>query len=160
MAFAAGKRRKSRFFAAADLHPQILSVLATRARPLGIELVIGEVEDLNVDGLFGAIFAYPGTHGHLRDHTARCEVLHEAGALAIVAADLLALTLLKEPGAMGFDIAVGSAQRFGVPMGFGGPHAAFMACRDKLKRTMPGRLVGVSKDSTGNRAYSSMRPTW
>ena len=153
MAFAAGKRRKSRFFAAADLHPQILSVLATRARPLGIELVIGEVEDLNVDGLFGAIFAYPGTHGHLRDHTARCEVLHEAGALAIVAADLLALTLLKEPGAMGFDIAVGSAQRFGVPMGFGGPHAAFMACRDKLKRTMPGRLVGVSKDSTGNRAY-------
>ena len=153
MAFAAGKRRKSRFFAAADLHPQILSVLATRARPLGIELVIGEVEDLNVDGLFGAIFAYPGTHGHLRDHTARCEVLHEAGALAIVAADLLALTLLKEPGAMGFDIAIGSAQRFGVPMGFGGPHAAFMACRDKLKRTMPGRLVGVSKDSTGNRAY-------
>lgn len=153
MAFAAGKRRKSRFFAAADLHPQILSVLATRARPLGIELVIGEVEDLDVDGLFGAIFAYPGTHGHLRDHTARCEVLHEAGALAIVAADLLALTLLKEPGAMGFDIAVGSAQRFGVPMGFGGPHAAFMACRDKLKRTMPGRLVGVSKDSTGNRAY-------
>ena len=153
MAFAAGKRKKSRFFAAADLHPQILSVLATRARPLGIELVIGEVEDLNVDGLFGAIFAYPGTHGHLRDHTARCEVLHEAGALAIVAADLLALTLLKEPGAMGFDIAVGSAQRFGVPMGFGGPHAAFMACRDKLKRTMPGRLVGVSRDSAGNRAY-------
>ncbi len=153
MAFAAGKRKKSRFFAAADLHPQILSVLATRARPLGIDLMVGEVEDLEVDGLFGAILAYPGTHGHLRDHTARCEALHEAGALAIVAADPLALTLLKEPGAMGFDIAIGSAQRFGVPMGFGGPHAAFMACRDKLKRTMPGRLVGVSRDSAGNRAY-------
>ena len=153
MAFAASKRKKPRFFAAADLHPQILSVLATRARPLGIDLVIDKVDELNTDGLCGAIFAYPGTHGHLRDHTARCEALHEAGALAIVAADLLALTLLKEPGAMGFDIAVGSAQRFGVPMGFGGPHAAFMACCDKLKRTMPGRLVGVSKDSAGNRAY-------
>ena len=153
MAFAAGKRKKPRFFAAADLHPQILSVLATRARPLGIDLVIGEVDELETDGLCGAIFAYPGTHGHLRDYTAQCEALHEAGALAIVAADLLALTLLKEPGAMGFDIAVGSAQRFGVPMGFGGPHAAFMACCDKLKRTMPGRLVGVSKDSAGNRAY-------
>ena len=153
MAFAAGKRKKSRFFAAADLHPQILSVLATRARPLGIELVIGEVDDLDTDGLFGAVFAYPGTHGQLRDYTAQCEALHEAGALAIVAADPLALTLVKEPAAMGFDIAVGSAQRFGVPMGFGGPHAAFMACRDGLKRTMPGRLVGVSKDSAGNRAY-------
>ena len=153
MAFAAGKRKKPRFFAAADLHPQILSVLATRARPLGIDLVIGEVDELDTENLCGAIFAYPGTYGHLRDHTARCEALHEAGALAIVAADLLALTLLKEPGAMGFDIAVGSAQRFGVPMGFGGPHAAFMACCDKLKRTMPGRLVGVSKDSAGNRAY-------
>ena len=153
MAFAAGKRKRSRFFAADDLHPQILSVLATRARPLGMELVIGKAEELEADGLFGAIFSYPGTFGQLRDYTRWCEALHEAGALAIVAADLLALTLLKEPGAMGFDIAVGSAQRFGVPMGFGGPHAAFMACRDALKRTMPGRLVGVSKDSAGNRAY-------
>ena len=120
MAFAAGKRKRSRFFAADDLHPQILSVLATRARPLGMELVIGKAEELEADGLFGAIFSYPGTFGQLRDYTRWCEALHEAGALAIVAADLLALTLLKEPGAMGFDIAVGSAQRFGVPMGFGG----------------------------------------
>ncbi|RRD04964.1 glycine dehydrogenase (aminomethyl-transferring) [Arachnia propionica] len=153
MAHAAGKRKRNRFFAAADLHPQVLSVLATRARPLGIELVVGDVTELDPTGLFAALLPHPGTHGHLRDHTARCQALHEAGALAIVATDLLALTLIKEPGAMGADIAIGSAQRFGVPMGFGGPHAAFLACRDALKRSMPGRIVGVSKDTAGNRAY-------
>lgn len=153
MAHAAGKRRRSRFFAAADLHPQVLSVLATRARPLGIDLIVGDVEELDPTDLFGALLPHPGTHGHLRDHTDRCRVLHDAGALVIVATDLLALTLIKEPGAMGADIAIGSAQRFGVPMGFGGPHAAFLACRDALKRSMPGRIVGVSKDSAGNRAY-------
>ncbi len=153
LAHAAAKRKRHRFFAASDLHPQVLSVLATRAVPLGIELVIGEVSEMVPDGLFGAIFAYPGTYGELRDYTAQCQALHDVGALAIVATDLLALTLLKEPGAMGADIAIGSAQRFGIPMGFGGPHAAFMACRDALKRLMPGRIVGVSKDAAGNQAY-------
>ena len=153
MAFATGKGKLTRFFAADDLHPQVLAVLATRARPLGIELQVAPVEELVVDGLCGAIFAYPGTRGELRDYTTQCAALRQTGALAIIATDLLALTLLKEPGAMGADIAVGSAQRFGVPMGFGGPHAAFLACRDALKRSMPGRLVGVSRDANGNRAY-------
>ena len=153
MAFVVGKGKRTRFFAADDLHPQVLAVLATRARPLGIELVIAPVAELVVDGLCGAILAHPGTFGDLRDYTTQCRGLHRAGALAIIATDLLALTVVKEPGAMGADIAVGSAQRFGVPMGFGGPHAAFLACRDALKRSMPGRLVGVSRDANGRRAY-------
>lgn len=153
MAFAHGKRKRTRFFVADDLHPQIRAVLATRARPLGIEIVEGPADDFADTDVFGALFAYPGTYGHVRDLTAHCQAVHDAGGLAIIAADLLALTLLKEPGAMGADIAVGSAQRFGVPMGYGGPHAAFLACRDALKRIMPGRIVGVSKDSAGNRAY-------
>ncbi|MDO5093911.1 MAG: aminomethyl-transferring glycine dehydrogenase, partial [Propionibacteriaceae bacterium] len=153
MAHNAAKGKKHRFFVADDLHPQTQAVLATRARPLGIEIVTGPVEDLDADGLFGAIFAYPTTYGEVRDYSAQCQVLHDAGALAIIAADLLACTLLKDPGSMGADIAVGSAQRFGVPMGYGGPHAAYLACRDRLKRIMPGRIVGVSRDSAGNPAY-------
>ena len=153
MAHNAAKGKRHRFFVAEDLHPQIRAVLATRAHPLGIELIEGPVDALDPEGLFGAIFAYPGTHGELRDYSAQCEALHDAGALAIIAADLLALTVLREPGAMGADIAVGSAQRFGVPMGYGGPHAAYLACRDQLKRIMPGRIVGVSKDAAGNPAY-------
>jgi len=103
--------------------------------------------------VFGAIFQYPGTYGHLRDFTDDIAALHAAKAVAVVATDLLALCLLKEPGAMGADIAVGSAQRFGVPMGYGGPHAAFMSCKDEMKRAMPGRIVGVSVDAKGNMAY-------
>ena len=108
---------------------------------------------LEADKVFGAIFQYPGTYGHVRDFTRQIAALHEAKAIGIVTADPLALTLLKEPGAMGADIAVGSTQRFGVPMGYGGPHAAYMACQDAYKRAMPGRIVGVSVDSHGNRAY-------
>ncbi|SNT68485.1 aminomethyl-transferring glycine dehydrogenase [Paracoccus seriniphilus] len=153
MARRQSKSKAEAFFVAHDLHPQTISVIETRAAPLGIRIVSGSVDDLNPEEVFGAIFQYPGTYGHIRDLTPEIEALHAQKALAIVATDLLALCLLKEPGAMGADIAVGSAQRFGVPMGYGGPHAAFMSCTDGLKRAMPGRIVGVSVDSAGNKAY-------
>ena len=153
MAQRAAKSKAMRFFVHARCHPQNIEVMRTRAEPLGIELVVGEVEDLDAGAVFGAIFQYPDTLGGLRDLTPQMQALHDARAIGIVATDLLALCLLKEPGAMGADIAVGSAQRFGVPLGYGGPHAAFFACADALKRTMPGRIVGVSVDSHGNKAY-------
>ncbi|GAA4903507.1 aminomethyl-transferring glycine dehydrogenase [Tessaracoccus lubricantis] len=153
MARRSAKSASRRFFAADDLHPQTLAVLATRAQPLGIDLVVGPVDGCPTDDVFGAIFAHPGTFGHVRDLTSQCHAVKEAGGVAVVATDPLALCLIKDPGSMGADIAIGSAQRFGVPMGFGGPHAAFMACRDELKRALPGRLVGVSRDARGNRAY-------
>lgn len=153
MAERAAKSKARAFFVDVNLHPQTIGVIETRALPLGIEIIKGEPETLVPDQVFGAIFQYPGTYGHVRDFTDLIEKLHAAKALAVVATDLLALCLLKEPGAMGADIAVGSAQRFGVPMGYGGPHAAFMATRDELKRSMPGRIVGVSIDSRGNKAY-------
>jgi glycine dehydrogenase len=128
-------------------------VIQTRAAPLGIEVIVGAPGDLEPAKVFGAIFQYPGTHGHVRDFSAEIAALHGAKAIAILATDLLALCMLKEPGAMGADIAIGSSQRFGVPMGYGGPHAAFMSCRDDLKRAMPGRIVGVSIDARGNKAY-------
>ena len=114
---------------------------------------MGAPEDLKPETVFGAIFQYPGTWGHVRDLTCEIAALHAAKAVAVVATDLLALTMLKEPGAMGADIAIGSSQRFGVPMGYGGPHAAFFACKDEHKRNMPGRIVGVSIDLRGNKAY-------
>ncbi|TBN36776.1 glycine dehydrogenase (aminomethyl-transferring) [Paracoccus subflavus] len=153
MAQRQSRSKADAFFVAHDLHPQTIAVVETRAAPLGIRIVKASIDDLQPDQVFGAIFQYPGTYGHIRDLSPDIEALHKAGALAIVATDLLALCLLKEPGAMGADIAVGSSQRFGVPMGYGGPHAAFMACRDDLKRTMPGRIVGVSIDAKGNQAY-------
>ena len=153
MAQRVAKSKAGAFFVDENCHPQTIDVIKTRAQPLGIEVTVGAPEDLVADQVFGAIFQYPGTYGHVRDFTAQCEALHGAKAVAIMATDLLALCLLKEPGAMGADIAVGSAQRFGVPMGYGGPHAAFMACRDDMKRAMPGRIVGVSVDAHGNRAY-------
>ena len=119
----------------------------------GVEVIVGAPDDLDAQAVFGALFQYPGTYGHVRDFTDQIAALHAANALGIVIADPLALTLLKEPGAMGADIAVGSTQRFGVPLGWGGPHAAYMACRDAHKRAMPGRLVGVSIDARGNKAY-------
>ncbi len=147
-------RSKARgFFADAACHPQTLAVMRTRAEPLGIELIVGDTEALDPAAVFGAIFQYPDTHGRLRDPSSQIEALHGAGAIAVVATDLLALCLLREPGAMGADVAIGSAQRFGVPLGYGGPHAAFFACADAHKRHMPGRLVGVSVDSHGNLAY-------
>ena len=153
MAKRAAKARSTKFFIDEELHPQVISVLLTRARPLGVECVVGALDSLRADEVFGAALAHLGTHGELRDLSQHCAGLHEAKALAVVVSDLLALTLVKEPGAMGADICVGSAQRFGVPMGYGGPHAAFMATTDALKRTMPGRLVGVSVDSAGQKAY-------
>ncbi|NBR91808.1 MAG: glycine dehydrogenase (aminomethyl-transferring), partial [Rhodobacteraceae bacterium] len=118
-----------------------------------LDVIVDAPEALDPAAVFAAVFQYPGTHGELRDFTPEITALHEKGALGIVIADPLALCLLKEPGAMGADIAVGSTQRFGVPLGYGGPHAAYMACRDAYKRAMPGRLVGVSIDAHGNRAY-------
>ena len=153
MAQRLSKSKATRFFVDENCHPQNIAVMQTRAAPLGIEVVVGDPDALEPDTVFGAVFQYPGTEGRIRDFTAPIAALHEAGAIGIVIADPLALTVLKEPGAMGADIAVGSTQRFGVPMGYGGPHAAYMACKDAMKRAMPGRIVGVSVDSHGTRAY-------
>ncbi|WP_435257867.1 aminomethyl-transferring glycine dehydrogenase [Thioclava sp. FR2] len=153
MAQRSAKSKANAFFVDRFCHPQTIAVIKTRALPLGIEIIEDMVENLDPSKVFGAIFQYPGSYGHVRDFSDQISALHEAKAIAVVATDLLALCMLKEPGAMGADIAVGSAQRFGVPMGYGGPHAAFMSCRDDLKRSMPGRIVGVSIDSRGNKAY-------
>ena len=153
MAERVAKSKARAFFVDENCHPQTIAVIRTRAQPLGIEVLVGPPEALEPSKVFGAIFQYPGSYGHVRDLTAEIAALHAAKALAIVATDLLALTMLKEPGAMGADIAVGSSQRFGVPLGYGGPHAAFFSCRDEHKRAMPGRIVGVSIDARGNKAY-------
>ncbi len=153
MAHRVAKSRATGFFVDANCHPQTIAVIQTRAAPLGIAVIVAQPEDLDPSAVFGAIFQYPGTYGHVRDFTDAIAALHAARAVAVVATDLLALCMVKEPGAMGADIAVGSAQRFGVPMGYGGPHAAFLSCADAHKRQMPGRLVGVSVDSRGNKAY-------
>ena len=153
MAERCAKSKATAFFVDENCHPQTVDVIRTRALPLGIEVIVAAPEALEAARVFGGIFQYPGTFGHVRDFTAEIAALHAAGAIAVMATDLLALTLLKEPGAMGADIAVGSSQRFGVPMGYGGPHAAFFACKDALKRQMPGRIVGVSIDARGNKAY-------
>jgi glycine dehydrogenase len=153
MAQRLAKSKAKGFFVDRDCHPQTIAVVQTRAQPLGIEVIVGNPDKLQADQVFGALFQYPGTYGHVRDFTPQMQALHEAKAIGVVAADPLALTLLKEPGAMGADIAVGSTQRFGVPMGAGGPHAAYMATRDAYKRAMPGRIVGVSIDAQGNKAY-------
>jgi glycine dehydrogenase len=146
------------FIADADCLPQTLAVLATRAEPLGIELVVAEVTPELIAGqpdgeLFGVLLQYPGASGAVRDLAPAAEAARARGALTAVAADLLALTLLKPPGEFGADIAVGSAQRFGVPMGYGGPHAGYICVRDALKRQLPGRLVGVSVDADGHPGY-------
>ena len=142
------------FFVDRDCLPQTIAVVKTRAEPLGWSVVVGDpFADLDPPQVFGALFQYPGVNGDCHDFTEPIAKLHAAGAIAVIAADPLALTLLKPPGEMGADIAVGSMQRYGVPMGYGGPHAAYMATRDAHKRTMPGRLVGVSVDAKGNRAY-------
>ena len=142
------------FFVDKDCLPQTIAVVKTRAEPLGWTVIVGDpFIDLVPEDVFGALFQYPGVCGACHDFSDPIAKLHKAGALAVMAADPLALTLLKPPGEMGADIAVGSMQRYGVPMGYGGPHAAYMATRDAHKRTMPGRLVGVSVDAKGNRAY-------
>jgi glycine dehydrogenase len=148
------KSTSDRFVVDADTHPQTVAVIATRAEPLGIEVEVADLTaGLPAGEMFGVLLSYPGSTGAVRDLTAVAQDAHERGALVAVATDLLALTLLRPPGEWGADIAVGSAQRFGVPMGFGGPHAGFMAVRAGLERNLPGRLVGVSVDADGAPAY-------
>ncbi|MBA3964885.1 MAG: aminomethyl-transferring glycine dehydrogenase [Nitrospirales bacterium] len=143
------------FFVADDCHPQIIGVLQTRARPLNISITLGNPDTLNFanDETFGILLSYPSTNGTLRSYEALVHKAHESGALVVVSTDLLALTLLVPPGEWGADIAVGSSQRFGVPLGYGGPHAAFLATKEAFKRHIPGRMVGVSKDAHGQKAY-------
>ena len=148
----ASKHQSNLFFVAEDVFPQTLDVLKTRAKYYGFEIVVGAAEEAADHDLFGALFQYPGGLGELCDFTEVISRVHEKKALVAVASDLLSLALLKPPGEMGADMVLGSAQRFGVPMGFGGPHAAFFACRDQYKRSAPGRIIGVSKDSRGKTA--------
>src|SRR5216110_2223936 len=150
---AAVPNRKA-FFVADNCHPQTIAVIQTRAKPLGIEIKIGDYSRFKFDdAVFGALIQYPATDGAIYDYSDFARRAHEAGALFVVAADILALTLLKPPGEFGADVAVGNTQRFGVPLGFGGPHAAYFATRDQFKRHMPGRLVGVSHYAEGDPAY-------
>jgi glycine dehydrogenase len=150
---AAGHERKE-FFVSHDCHPQTTAVMQTRAEPLGLTIRTGATRSLDVrDGrLCGILLQYPGTDGYVGDYSALVSEAKRAGVLVVVATDLLALTLLRPPGEFGADIAVGSSQRFGVPVGFGGPHAAFLSTKEEYKRQMPGRIVGVSKDVTGKPA--------
>ncbi len=142
------------FFVSQLCHPQTIEVVQTRARPLGIEVIVGDHQCFQFnDSVFGALVQYPATDGAIFDYEAFAQNAHAAGALLAVATDLLALTLLRPPGEFGADVAVGSAQRFGVPLGYGGPHAAFFATSEACKRLLPGRLVGVSKDAAGHPAF-------
>src|SRR5213083_244172 len=142
------------FFVANNCHPQTIAVVQTRAKPLGITIKIGDYSRFKFDdNIFGALVQYPATDGAIYDYTDFIKGAHDAGALVVVAADILALTLLKPPGEFGADVAFGNTQRFGVPLGLGGPHAAYFATRDPYKRHMPGRLVGVSHDAEGRPAY-------
>src|SRR5471032_839200 len=139
-----------RFFVSNTCHPQTLDVLRTRAAPQGIDLVVDDAREFNPDSsYFGALLQYPGTDGAIIDYTKFIQLVHQVGGKVAMATDLLALTLLKPPGEFGADVAIGSAQRFGVPLGYGGPHAAFFATKDELKRHLPGRLIGVSHDAQG-----------
>ena len=148
-----GKRRG--FFVANDCHPQTIAVIETRAEPLDIDLHVGSIDDIDFEqqDLFGVLVQYPNTHGAIHDYAQLVQQAHDAGALVVFATDLLALTLLKPPGEFGADIAIGSSQRFGVPLGFGGPHAAFMSTHEQHVRQMPGRVIGVSKDANGDTCY-------
>ncbi|WP_354674333.1 aminomethyl-transferring glycine dehydrogenase [Cupriavidus alkaliphilus] len=141
------------FFVADDVLPQTLEVVRTRALPLGIEVKVGPAADAAAAGAFGVLLQYPGVNGDINDYRAIADAVHAAGGLVVAAADLLALTLVAAPGEWGADVAVGNSQRFGVPLGFGGPHAGYMAVKDAFKRSMPGRLVGVTIDAQGNKAY-------
>lgn len=148
------KSKSNRFFVDQDCYPQTIAVIQTRAEPMGIEVIVGDYETTISEGeYFGGLIQYPSCSGEVRDYSIAINTLKENGALVVMAADPLALTVLKSPGEMGADIVVGSTQRFGVPMGFGGPHAAYMATHEKYKRSLPGRLIGTSIDSNGNRAY-------
>src|SRR6478735_3814488 len=153
-----GKNKKGLFLVDADALPQTIAVIRTRAEPTGVEVVVADLSEgipaaLAEREINGVLIQYPGASGAVRDIRPLIDAAHELGAIVTVAADLLALTLLTSPGELGADIAVGTTQRFGVPMGFGGPHAGYMAVREKFARSLPGRLVGVSVDADGHKAY-------
>jgi len=150
-----GKSASNVFYVADDVLPQTLEVIQTRAAPIGVEVRVFAAADLGAlnEACFGVLIQYPGVNGDVRDYRAAVEKLHAAGAMVVAAADLLALTLLTPPGEWGADVVVGNSQRFGVPLGFGGPHAGYLATRDEFKRSMAGRLVGVTIDAQGNQAY-------
>src|SRR5690606_36671314 len=152
MARRVGSAGGRRFFVDSTTHPQTIDVVRTRAEPLGIELVVGDPLEGVPEDIFGALLSNPRTDGRVVDLAPVIERVHAAGALAVVATDLLACCLLVPPGEQGADIVVGSSQRFGVPMGYGGPHAAFVATRTEFARSLPGRLVGVSVDAAGRPA--------
>jgi glycine dehydrogenase len=148
-----GGKGKETFFVSEQCHPQTIDVVRTRARARGFEVVVGDHESFEFgSNVFGALVQYPASDGAVYDYRDFTERAHAAGALVTVAADLLALALLVPPGEWGADIAVGSTQRFGVPMGYGGPHAAYFATRDEFKRQIPGRIIGVSRDAEGRPA--------
>jgi glycine dehydrogenase len=156
LAHRVGKSKSQRFFIDQNCFPQTISVVTARAKPIGIEVTVGnpkQLNDLKEETYFGALLQYPGNDGAVNDFSQEIVNMHGQNGLVIMATDLLALTLLKSPGEMGADIAIGSSQRFGVPLGFGGPHAAFMATKEKYKRSLPGRLVGASIDEGGRTAY-------
>jgi glycine dehydrogenase len=146
--------KNAQFFVAASCHPQTISVVQTRAQALGVEIIVGNSREIQfAEKIFGALLQYPTTDGAIENYRDFCQAAHDAGAFVAVAADLLSLTLLTPPGEFGADAAVGNTQRFGVPLGYGGPHAAYLATRDAYKRQMPGRITGVSVDSQGKKAY-------
>ena len=156
LAHRVGKSKSQKFFIDQNCFPQTISVVTSRAKPIGIEVVIGDPQkliELKEETYFGALVQYPGNDGAVIDFSKVIDSVHKQNGLAVMAADLLSLTILKSPGETGADIAIGSSQRFGVPLGFGGPHAAFMATKEKYKRSLPGRLVGASVDASGKTAY-------
>ena len=156
MCFERATHQKKLFWVDAATHPQTIAVMRTRAEPLGIELRVAEpasFDPQSVATACGVLLSYPTTDGRVLDHRALADAVHAAGAFVVMATDLLALALITPPGEMGADIAIGSAQRFGVPMGFGGPHAAFLSCKDDFRRQIPGRIIGVSKDAKGRTAF-------
>jgi len=150
---ASKNRNANKFFVHENCFPQTIDVIRTRAECFGFELVIGGIEDINAEGLFGAIFQYPSMLGDVPDLTEVIAILHQHNAIAVVVADLMSLSLLKPPGEMGADVVTGSTQRFGVPMGYGGPHAAYFATKDEYKRAVPGRIIGVSVDAREKLAF-------
>ena len=148
------KSKSARFFVDSDCLPQTIEIIKTRAEPMGVEVVVGDPATLTADTeLFGLLLQYPGASGEIRNFREVIEQVKQQGALVVMAADILSLVLLESPGSLGADVAIGSTQRFGVPLGFGGPHAAYMATREAFKRNLPGRLVGLSQDSNGEPAY-------